>query len=221
MHEDSPGFGPPSAGCVVIVDEDGEARAAVIDALGRLGRPLFVAATGEDALEVAERERPAAVITEVLLPAMSGYELCRALKERYGDLPVIFVSGQRTHVADRVAGLLIGADEYLVKPVHPDELRVRVERLITRSEAPHEPHSCLTPREVEVLELLTEGFHQAAIAERLVIAPRTVGKHVEHILAKLGVQTRTQAVALALRGATATRAQAGGAALDRGPERAS
>jgi DNA-binding NarL/FixJ family response regulator len=175
-------------------------RAALVEALQHLGWPLAEAATGEQAIEVAERERPAAVVAEVLLPGISGYELCRVLKDRYGTgLPVIFVSARRTHPADRVAGLLIGADDYLVKPVHPDELLVRVRRLIEPGQRSSLARARLTLREQEVLQLLTDGFQQVEIAGRLVITPRTVAKHVEHILYKLGVHTRAQAVAVALR----------------------
>jgi DNA-binding NarL/FixJ family response regulator len=189
-----------SAAPILIVDDDASARAEVASALERLRRPLTEAATAEQAIEAAERERPAAVITEVLLPAISGYELCRVLKDRYGSgLPIIFVSGLRTHPADRVAGLLIGADDYLVKPVQPDELLVRVRHLMEHSQHTNVERAGLTLREQEVLGLLTDGFQQGEIAERLVITQRTVGKHVEHILHKLGVHTRTQAVAVALR----------------------
>lgn len=185
---------------ILIVDDDRTDRVAVASALGRLCRPLIEAATGELAIELAQRERPAAVITEVLLPTISGYEVCRALKDRYGSgLPVIFVSGLRTHPADRFAGLLIGADDYLVKPIHPDELVVRVRRLMEKSEGSNVDRAGLTRREQEVLELLAVGMHQAEIAQRLVITQRTVAKHVEHILHKLGVHTRAQAVAVALR----------------------
>jgi DNA-binding NarL/FixJ family response regulator len=114
-------------------------------------------------------------------------------------MPVVFVSGRRTHPADRVAGLMIGADDYLVKPVHPDELLVRVRHLVDRVPAGSVARARLTLREQEVLELLSDGLHQAEIAARLVITPRTVAKHVEHILRKLGVHTRAQAVAVALR----------------------
>jgi DNA-binding NarL/FixJ family response regulator len=168
--------------------------------LERLGVPVVAASTGEEALELAERERPTAVITEVLLPTISGYEVCRVLKDRYGaSLPVIFVSRLRTHPADRVAGLLLGADDYLVQPVQPDELLVRVRRCLQAPAQGTSTLSQLTYREEEVLQLLTDGLHQAEIAERLVITQRTVAKHVEHILHKLGVHTRAQAVAVALR----------------------
>jgi DNA-binding NarL/FixJ family response regulator len=205
MKKHSRGFELPAAGYVLIVDDDEEARGAVADALSRLGRRVVEVSTGEDALEAAERARPALAITEVLLPTTSGYEVCRALKERFGEeFPVIFISAERTHVADRVAGLLIGADEYLVRPVNPEELIVRVQHLLQRTESSQEQRRRLTPREEEVLELLVEGCDQAEISECLVIAPRTVSKHVEHILAKFGVHSRAQAVALALRGTALT-----------------
>lgn len=195
----APPKGSASLGPILLVDDDGM-RAALVEALQHLGWPLAEAATGEQAIEVAERERPAAVVAEVLLPGISGYELCRVLKDRYGTgLPVIFVSARRTHPADRVAGLLIGADDYLVKPVHPDELLVRVRRLIEPGQRSSLARARLTLREQEVLQLLTDGFQQVEIAGRLVITPRTVAKHVEHILYKLGVHTRAQAVAVALR----------------------
>jgi len=184
---------------VLIVDDDRDARAAIAHALGRLGHPMTEAATGEEALAIAERERPAIAIVEVLLPATSGYEVCQALKERYGrELPVVFVSGLRTHPADLVAGLLIGADDYVSKPIRSGELLARVRRLLhpVPASALRAP---LTPREQEVLRLMTDGLSHAQIAERLIITSRTVAKHVERILAKLAVHTRAQAVAVALR----------------------
>jgi DNA-binding NarL/FixJ family response regulator len=200
MHNESRGGRLTGAG-ILIIDPDEQARARAAGALGRLGLPLVELESAEDALRAAEVERPVAAISEVVLPTSSGYELCRALKERYGDeFPVILVSGQRTDAVDRVAGLLIGADDYLVKPVHPGELLLRIGRLIRHREMASIPHAALTPREQEVLQLLSDGLHQAEIAERLVITPRTVAKHVEHIFTKLRVHTATQAVAVALRG---------------------
>jgi two-component system, NarL family, nitrate/nitrite response regulator NarL len=198
MQSHSCGVAPTRSGPILIVDADERARAATGESLGRLGRPVVEADSAEDALRKAAVERPSLVVSEVDLPTISGYELCRVLKDRYGaDFPVVFISAARTDAVDRVAGLLIGADDYLAKPVHPDELLLRVRRLIREAEPAG--YRGLTPREQEVLRLLIDGFNQAEIAERLVITPRTVAKHVEHILAKLGVHTRAQAVAVALR----------------------
>jgi DNA-binding NarL/FixJ family response regulator len=102
---------------------------------------------------------------------------------------------------ETITGLLIGADDYVVKPFAPDELVARVQRLLGRSHAPSQSRglSRLTKRELEVLGLLAEGKSQPDIADELVISLKTVGTHIEHILSKLGVKSRAQAVALAYR----------------------
>jgi len=192
----------PGPSRVLVVDGDPETCAALAEVLQRAGYPTQQASTGEEALEAAGRQRPALVITETHLPGASGYEICRELRERHGeDLPIIFVSAARTDETDTVAGLLLGADDYLPKPIPFDHLLARVRRLVTHSTAVAVPvASRLTPREQEVLGLLAEGLEQAEIANRLFIAPKTVAKHIERILGKLAVHNRAQAVALALRG---------------------
>jgi DNA-binding NarL/FixJ family response regulator len=137
----------------------------------------------------------------VCLPGISGYQVCRDLRDRFGDgLPIIFVSGARSESYDRVAGLLVGGDEYLTKPLQPDEFLIRVARLMRRS-APLNPgvSGRLTPREREVLRCLAEGLAPRDIASHLVITPKTVGTHIDHIFSKLGVHSRAQAVALAFK----------------------
>ena len=105
-----------------------------------------------------------------------------------------------TDSASRVAGLLVGADEYLVKPFDPDELRARARNLVRRFQPTRRKRmAALTPREQEVLTLLAEGLDQHEIAQRLVISPRTVSTHLERILGKTGARTRAQAVTWAFR----------------------
>ena len=144
----------------------------------------------------------------MILPGTTGYEICRELRQRYGDeLPIVFVSGERREAADRVVGLLIGADDYLVKPVDAEELIARLRRLITKSwgsqardsGAAPPAFAGLTTRENEVLRLLARGLDQGTIAQQLAISPATVGTHIQRILNKLDVHSRTQAVALAYR----------------------
>ena len=109
---------------ILVADDDPDSCRAIAEALGRAGHATTVVADGDEALAIAEHSRPALVISEVLLPGASGYELCRAVKDRYGPhVPVILVSDRRTEPADRVAGFLIGADDYVLKPVLPAELR--------------------------------------------------------------------------------------------------
>src|SRR5262249_54045999 len=113
--------------------------------------------------------------------------------------------GERTEALDRAAGLLIGADDYLTKPVDPAELIARISRLVDRprsnggSSSSNGKLDALTKRESEVLDLLAEGLRQEEIADRLVISPKTVATHIQRILNKLEVRSRAQAVALALR----------------------
>jgi two-component system nitrate/nitrite response regulator NarL len=185
---------------ILIVDDDRHSRTLISRVLRRAGYSTYEAATGEEALAAAKRERPALVIVETLLPGVSGYEVCRELKDEFGEaMPIVFVSGNRTEPGDRVAGLLLGGDDYLVKPFDPDELLARARRLLPPAIDGRKAHK-LMRRELNVLSLLVDGLTQSEIAEKLVISPKTVAKQIEHILAKLGVHSRAQAVALALRG---------------------
>jgi len=186
---------------VLVVDGDPDFAASLASALQRAGYLTQQAGTGEEALRAAALQPPSLVVMETHLPGTSGYEIARELHERYGkDLPIIFVSATRTDETDRVAGLLLGADDYLPKPIRLDYLLARMRRLLARSAPVSGPvASRLTPREQEVLGLLAAGLEQGVIAKQLFITPKTVAKHIEHILSKLGVHSRAQAIVLALR----------------------
>ncbi len=169
---------------------------------------MHYVSNGELAIDFARKRRPAAVIIDVVLPGATGYEICRELREEHGEhLPIVFVSSESAEPADRVVGLLIGGDDYLVKPIDPDELTARLRRLITRASTPRtglsspraETFSELTTRESEALRLLAQGLNQEQIARELAISPATVGTHIQRVLGKLNVHSRTQAVALAYR----------------------
>jgi len=186
---------------VLIADDDEGARTFLRDLLELDGYQTVTAECGRTALAAARAERPALALLEVNLPELSGYEVCDALRRLYGDaVAIIFVSGERVESFDRVAGLLIGADDYVVKPFAPDELLGRVRAALRRAGANGSAASTLTKRERQVLELLAQGLEQRQIAERLVISTKTVASHIERILSKLGVRGRAQAVAAAYRG---------------------
>ena len=196
-----------NCGTILIVDDDAGYRMFVAAVLERVGYATREAATGEEALRLVRTELPACVLLDVLLPGVTGYAVCRELRDGYGEmLPIIFVTGERTEPGDRVAGLLLGADDYVLKPFDPDELLARMRRLLIRSDraAPrngHRPQSSfgLTQRERDILLLLADGIGQKAIAAELVLSPKTVATHLQRILIKLGVHSRAEAVAVAHR----------------------
>jgi DNA-binding NarL/FixJ family response regulator len=184
---------------VLIADDDEGLRTLLTEMLDLAGHSVVSADRGDTALALARRRRPDAVVLDVDMPGLSGYELCHRLREELGqDLPIVLLSGVRIESYDRVAGLLLGADDYIAKPFEPSELIARLRRLLDR--VPRMPVSeRLTPRELEVLTLLVDGLGQPEIADRLVISPKTVATHIQHILEKLGVHSRAQAVAAAHR----------------------
>jgi DNA-binding NarL/FixJ family response regulator len=189
---------------VLIVDDDPSIRALVGLVAEDLGCSTVEAETGEGALTAAAESQPALVVLDVHLPGISGYEVCRQLRERFGmHMPIIFLSGARTEAHDRVAGLLIGANDYVVKPFSPDELGARMRGLLARSGGVQPVGEGggefvrLTDRELEVLKLLARGLPQKAIASELYISTKTVATHIQRILTKLGVHSRAEAVAQA------------------------
>jgi DNA-binding NarL/FixJ family response regulator len=187
-------------GTVLIADADESSRALLSGVLQNAGYVALEAATGDEALELARANAPAAAILEIPLPGLSGYELCAALKVEFGpDMPVIFLTGSRTESYDRVAGLLLGADDYVTKPYSAGELLVRLRNLLHRHADPDASRFArrLTKREHEVLELMAEGLQHDEIGQRLFISPKTVSSHTEHILRKLGARGRAQAIAIA------------------------
>ena len=189
-----------NSGPVVIADEDATARQELAHVFEGAGYDVVQVGSGEEVLQAVEEATPCVVLLEIPLGSLSGYEVCRTLREEASGIPVVFVSGSRTESYDRVAGLLVGADDYVVKPYAPDELLTRVRSLVRRSQPLTLPVTGkLTKRELEVLRLLADGVRQDEIAERLFISRKTVGTHVANILRKLGVHSQIQAVALAYR----------------------
>jgi two-component system response regulator MprA len=184
-------------GPLLVVDDDAALCAFVREVLQHAGYSVWETGSGLEAVDLVRRERPALVILDVQLPVLSGYEVCRRVRDEGSAAPILFISGERTDALDRVAGLLLGGDDYLVKPFSADELLARVRSLLRRSNNGHSVK--LTNRELAVMRLLAEGLGHIEIGRRLVISPKTVGTHVEHIYEKLGVHNRTEALVAAYR----------------------
>ena len=187
-------------GRVLVVDDDPAINQLIVMTLSEHGFETRSAGDGRGALRALRQEMPDVVLLDVYLPDVSGYQLCRRVRDDYGDsVGIMIISGERREPFDRAGGLLLGADDYLIKPFAIDELLARVQRLAQRRPAMvGRATAQLTPRESEILGALSRGLDHHAIARDLVIAPKTVEKHIEHILSKLGVHSRAQAIVIAL-----------------------
>src|SRR6266545_2275636 len=118
---------------VLIADDDENVAALMRTFLRPLDCEILVATDGEEALTVAQARLPDLVLLDVLMPKRSGWEVCQALKgvQRTAHIPVILMTG-RGDVKDRLTGLQVGADDYLVKPFNRDEVVKRIQALLGR-----------------------------------------------------------------------------------------
>src|SRR2546426_12606669 len=121
-------------GRVLVVDDDAVICELIATTLTEHGYATRKASDAREALYLVQRETPDVVLLDVRLPDISGYQVCRRLREDLGDgIGIILISGERKESMDRAAGLLLGADDYMVKPFVLDELLARVQRLARRS----------------------------------------------------------------------------------------
>ena len=121
----------PAVSTVLVVDDEPIVRDVVVRYLERDGYRTLEAASGDEAQRLLEREPPSLVVLDVMLPGVSGLELCRWIRSR-SDLPIVMLTA-RGEEADRIVGLELGADDYLTKPFSPRELAVRVRNLLRRT----------------------------------------------------------------------------------------
>jgi DNA-binding NarL/FixJ family response regulator len=196
---------------ILLIDDAPDTVRMIAEALDEAGYTVLVATDGATALKRLERITPDAVLLDACMPGMDGFETCRRLKQAPGmrTVPVIFMTGL-AETERLVEGLSAGGIDYLVKPVVPDELVARLQAHLrvaremnaamrARGEETEPPSALLpnplTQREMDVLEWVARGKTNRDVAEILGMSPRTVNKHLEHIYEKLGVETRTAAVA--------------------------
>lgn len=117
---------------VLVVEDDPTLRLGLRTALRSAGYAVVVAATGTEGLQCALSERPALVLLDVMLPGMNGFEVCRELRDRDAELPIIMLTAKGEE-EDKVRGLRLGADDYVVKPFGLSELLARVDAALRRA----------------------------------------------------------------------------------------
>ena len=122
---------------VLVVDDEPDITALVAYHLAKAGYQVATAASGPEAIRLAEDQAPDLVVLDLMLPGLSGYEVLEALRRRpqTQDLGVILLTARKEE-ADRIRGLSLGADDYLVKPFAPQELVLRVGAVLRRLAGP-------------------------------------------------------------------------------------
>jgi two-component system alkaline phosphatase synthesis response regulator PhoP len=118
-------------GTILVVDDEPQITRIARDYLARDGFRVTVAGNGPEALALARRDQPDLVVLDLNLPGMDGLEVCRSLR-RVSDVPVIMLTA-RAEETDRLIGLELGADDYIVKPFSPRELVARVRAVLRRA----------------------------------------------------------------------------------------
>jgi len=118
-------------GTVLIIEDDKKTASLVALYLEREGFQTIIAHDGRKGLQMAEDHRPVFVILDLMLPIMDGWDVCRELRRR-SDVPVLMLTARGEEI-DRVSGLTLGADDYMIKPFSPRELTARVKAILRRT----------------------------------------------------------------------------------------
>jgi DNA-binding NarL/FixJ family response regulator len=195
---------------VLIVDDHEVVREGLRLSLSRAPhiRVIGEAGDGEMAISLVERRKPDVVVMDVRMPGMDGLEATKKIMEQSPDAAVlIFTAFSERSLLAR--GLESGAKGYILKEAPHETLLRAIERVangegyvdpaLMPAFLPGKGEDMLTTREREILQLLADGMSNADVAAKLFISQETVKSHVRHILTKLEADTRTHAVAIALR----------------------
>lgn len=203
---------------ILVVDDELPINKLVCKNLSLVGHECLAAYDGIQALEIIKDKNPDLVILDVMLPVVSGFEIIKLLN----DIPVIFVTA-KNGLNDRINGLSLGADDYIVKPFEMAELIARVQAVLRRTKRHDKTFSFdditvdfnsrtvykngvsvfLTPKEYDLLELLISNRNLALSREKILEKvweydyagdTRTVDVHIQQLRHKLGIKERLKTV---------------------------
>jgi DNA-binding response OmpR family regulator len=144
-----PARSPAGGAAVLVVDDDDTVAAVVVGYLERAGHHATHVGDGASALASVEAEPPGLIVLDLMLPEIDGLEVCRRVRATYPELPVIMLTALG-EAEDRIAGLEVGADDYVTKPFSPRELVLRVESVLRRTVAVRTPAPLLVAGPITV-----------------------------------------------------------------------
>jgi two-component system, LuxR family, response regulator FixJ len=195
---------PPT---VFIVDDDTGVRSSIRVLLKSVGLASTPLASAQEFLKSFDPQQPGCLVLDIRMPGMSGLELQQELNRRGAIVPVIFITGHGD-VPMAVEAMQHGAFDFLQKPFRDQDLVDRVQRALTRdreNRSALQEHGriqarleSLTPREREVLNLLTEGKPNKVMASELGLSQRTVEIHRAHVMEKMEASSIAQLVRMVL-----------------------
>lgn len=192
---------------VHVVDDDDAVRGSLRLLLKSVGLPTVAHASAQEFLAAWDGDQPGCLVLDVRMPGMSGIELQAELNQRGAIIPVIFISGHGD-IPMAVEAIQHGAFDFLQKPFRDQDLIDRVQRalasdaehrqLLQQRETLKQRFESLTPREQEVLELVTQGKANKVMAGDLGVSQRTVEIHRARVMEKMGAQSLAQLVRMVL-----------------------
>jgi two-component system, OmpR family, response regulator RegX3 len=177
---------------ILVVDDEESYRDALSIALDREGFSVITAADGAEALTAFDRDHPVLVLLDVMLPKMSGIDICREIRSR-SSVPIIMVTAKNAEI-DTVVGLEVGADDYITKPFSLRELVARVRALLRRA-----PIDSVRPTDVDLIEVgavrLDAARHEVFVNDELTPLTRKEFELLEFFLLNADrVLTRDQLI---------------------------
>ena len=192
---------------VHVVDDDDAVRSSLRLLLKSAGLQTIAHASAQEFLAAWDGDQPGCLVLDVRMPGMSGIELQAELNQRGAIIPVIFISGHGD-IPMAVEAIQHGAFDFLQKPFRDQDLIDRVQRalasdaehrqLLQQRETLRQRLESLTPREQEVLELVTQGKANKVMAGDLGVSQRTVEIHRARVMEKMGAQSLAQLVRMVL-----------------------
>jgi two-component system response regulator FixJ len=179
---------------VFVIDDQGSVRRALAEMLSVFGFSVEAHESADRFLEGLDLSRPGCVVADLRMPGMDGIELVRELARRKAALPVVLISGH-ADVPMAVAAIKAGAEDFIEKPVDDAQLvaainrglaRTLVQQTLPRADDGIEARFArLTPRQVEIFDLVAQGFTSQAISSRLEISTRTVESYRAQVMEKM------------------------------------
>jgi two-component system response regulator FixJ len=193
---------------VFLIDDQEAVRHALGEMLEVFGYGVERFASADEFLASLRQTRSGCIVADVRMPGMDGIELVRELTRRGVSLPVVLISGH-ADVPMAVAAIKAGAEDFIEKPVDDAQLLAAINRCLARvfDELSQEQSLAdlrrhvdrLTPRELEVMDLVVQGFTSSAIADRLGISVRTVESYRMQIMDKMQATSVSMLVRQAIR----------------------